>query len=309
MPDFLEIRDISASDLQAIVDASIAMKSRRKTLPRGTLDKTPQLNGHVAALIFEKPSTRTRLSFDVGIRQLGGQSIVISTDGLHLGHGGESVGDTAAVLSRYVDIVMIRTFSDATLAEFACHSTVPVINGLTDNSHPCQIMADIMTYEERAGSIRGSRVAWLGSGNNICTSYLHAAGRFGFDIVISGPSDARPNDSAVEFARECGARVLFENDPKQAVANAQLIVTDVWLSMHEVGAGEEVVNRFRKYQVNDELMAYADKEAIFMHCLPAHRGDEVTSAVLDGPQSVVLDEAENRLHVQKAIMLWCLGLL
>ena len=309
MPDFLDIRDIPAKELTRIVDHGRKLKAKRAGLPRGTPDDPPLLNGHLAALIFEKPSTRTRMSFDAGIRQLGGQTIVISTDGLHLGQGHESVGDTAAVMSRYVDLIMIRTFSSSTLRELAHHSHVPVINGLTDESHPCQIMADIMTFEEKVGPISGKTVAWMGSGNNVCATFLHAAGKFGFDMVISGPDDTRPCRSAVDFARSHGSDVDFASDPRKAVENAHLVVTDVWLSMHENGSGENILDKFRKYQVNDELMTCSGQDSIFMHCLPAHRGEEVTSSVLDGPQSVALDEAENRLHIQKSIMLWCLGLL
>ena len=309
MPDFLDIRDIPAKELTRIVDHGRKLKAKRAGLPRGTPDNPPLLDGHLAALIFEKPSTRTRMSFDAGIRQLGGQTIVISTDGLHLGQGHESVGDTAAVMSRYVDLIMIRTFSSSTLQELAHHSHVPVINGLTDESHPCQIMADIMTFEEKVGPIRGKTVAWMGSGNNVCATFLHAAGKFGFDMVISCPDDTRPCRSAVDFARSHGSDVDFASDPRKAVENVHLIVTDVWLSMHENGSGEKILDKFRKYQVNDELMACSGQDSIFMHCLPAHRGEEVTSSVLDGPQSVALDEAENRLHIQKSIMLWCLGLL
>jgi len=308
VPDFLEITDIAAADLRRILDAANAMKSARGPLPKGVRDPSPSLDGHVAALIFEKPSTRTRLSFDIGVRQLGGQAVVLSTQDLHLGRGGESIGDTAAVFSRYVDLIMIRTFAGETLHELASHASVPVINGLTNDSHPCQIMADILTYEEHAGSIVGKQVAWLGNGNNICTTMMEAAGKFGFGMTVSGPDQSMPSAERIESIRQSGADIRLVPDPEQAVRDADLIMTDVWQSMHET-EGRDIREAFRRYQVNDDLMAAAQGTPLFMHCLPAHRGQEVTSSVLDGPRSVVLDEAENRLHVQKAIMLWCLDRL
>ena len=262
----------------------------------------------MAALLFEKPSTRTRLSFDIGVRQLGGQSVVLSSQDLHLGQGGETIGDTAAVLSRYVDLIMIRTFAGDTLHEMARHASVPVINGLSNESHPCQIMADIMTFEERAGTIEGKQIAWLGSGNNVCCTMMEAAAVFGFAMAISGPDHALPSRERLLGARAAGAEIRVMSDAREAVREADLIVTDVWQSMHETEMAN-LEDLFLPYQVNDDLMSAAPNSALFMHCLPAHRGMEVTSTVLDGPHSVVLDEAENRLHVQKAIMLWCLGRL
>jgi ornithine carbamoyltransferase len=261
----------------------------------------------MVALIFEKPSTRTRVSFDVGVRQLGGQTMVLSGKEMQLGHG-ETIADTARVLSRYVDLIMIRTFEEAILLEMAEHATVPVINGLTNRSHPCQIMADVMTYEEHRGPIAGKKVVWAGDGNNVCASFLHAAGQFGFDFTFTGPETLDPEQKFVDFARAKGSSIVIERDPARAMAGADLVVTDTWVSMHDPeSAKERRHNQLRGYQVNEALMARAKPDSLFMHCLPAHRNDEATSAVMDGPHSVIFDEAENRLHAQKAIMRWCLG--
>ena len=305
MRHFLDLSDVPAAELRAILDGAAAMKRARAGRPRGAPDAEAALAGRVVALVFEKPSTRTRVSFDVGVRQLGGETLVLSGSEMQLGHG-ETIADTARVLSRFVDMVMIRTFDPATLTELAEHATVPVINGLTDASHPCQIMADVMTYEEHRGPIAGARVVWSGDGNNVCASLLHAAGQFGFDFVFTGPQAYDPSPEAVAFAREKGSKVEIERDPMRAVAGADLIVTDTWLSMHDPQSARERRHALlRPYQVNGRLMAAAKPEALFMHCLPAHREEEVTNAVMDGPNSVVFDEAENRLHVQKAIMRWC----
>jgi ornithine carbamoyltransferase len=304
---FLDLHTTPASELRAILAQAAAMKAARAGLPRGAPDREQPLSGCMVALIFEKPSTRTRVSFDVGVRQMGGATLVLSGAEMQLGQG-ETVADTARVLSRYVDLIMIRTFDPATLRELAENAGVPVINGLTDRSHPCQIMADVMTYEEHRGPIRGAKVVWAGDGNNVCSSWLHGAGSFGFDLTFTGPEILDPDPEALAFARSRGARVAIERDPLRAVAGADLVVTDAWLSMHDAqSARERRHNRLRPYQVNERLMAAAKPEAIFMHCLPAHRGEEVTSAVMDGPASVVFDEAENRLHAQKAILRWCLG--
>jgi ornithine carbamoyltransferase len=283
------------------------MKAARAGQPHGAPDAEQPLANRVVALVFEKPSTRTRVSFDVGIRQMGGETLVLTGKELQLGHG-ETIADTARVLSRFVDLIMIRTFEEATLAELAEHASVPVINGLTDASHPCQIMADVLTYEEHRGPIAGRRVVWAGDGNNVCASFLHAAGQFGFDLTFTGPETLDPDPRAVAFARGQGVSVTIERDPARAVQGADLVVTDTWVSMHDAqSTRERRHNQLRPYQVNAALMARAKPEALFMHCLPAHRGEEVTSEVMDGPASVVFDEAENRLHAQKAILRWCLG--
>lgn len=233
--------------------------------------------------------------------------MVLSGSEMQLGHG-ETVADTARVLSRYVDMIMIRTFEEATLLEMADHADVPVINGLTNRSHPCQIMADILTYEEHRGSIKGKKVVWAGDGNNVCASFIHAAGQIGFDLTFTGPDVLDPEQVFVGEARAKGAKIEIERDPMKAVAGADLVVADTWVSMHDApSARERRHNLLRPYQVNDELMKAANEDALFMHCLPAHREEEVTNSVMDGPQSVIFDEAENRLHAQKAVMRWCLG--
>ncbi|MBC7739105.1 MAG: ornithine carbamoyltransferase [Candidatus Saccharibacteria bacterium] len=307
MKHFLDIHTTDAADLRSMINSAQAMKSARLGRPKGKEDDLQPLAGRMVALIFEKPSTRTRVSFDSGVRQMGGQTMVLSGKEMQLGHG-ETIADTARVLSRYVDLIMIRTFEEATLLEMAEHATVPVINGLTNRTHPCQIMADVMTYEEHRGPIAGKKVVWAGDGNNVCASFLHAAGQFGFDFTYTGPEPLDPEAKSIEFARSKGSEVLIERDPMRAVKGADLVVTDTWVSMHDPeSAKERRHNQLSPYQVNDALMAQAKPDALFMHCLPAHRNDEVTSAVMDGPHSVVFDEAENRLHAQKAVMRWCLG--
>lgn len=307
MTHFLDINKTDISDLKTMLGTAHDMKQARKGLPKATPDADQPLKDHMVALIFEKPSTRTRVSFDVGVRQLGGQTMVLSGSEMQLGHG-ETVADTAKVLSRYVDLIMIRTFEEATLLEMAEYADVPVINGLTNRSHPCQIMADIMTYEEHRGSIAGKKVVWAGDGNNVFASFLHAAGKFGFDVSFTGPEPLDPEQVFVDEARKAGVKVEIERDPAKAVQGADLVVTDTWVSMHDApSARERRHNLLRPYQVNDELMKLANEDALFMHCLPAHREEEVTNSVMDGPQSVIFDEAENRLHAQKAVMRWCLG--
>ncbi|WBU64004.1 ornithine carbamoyltransferase [Paracoccus aerodenitrificans] len=307
MNHFLDIHTTGKDDLRKIIDNAQSMKAAREGRPKGTADDEQPLAGRMVALIFEKPSTRTRVSFDVGVRQMGGQTMVLSGKEMQLGHG-ETIADTARVLSRYVDLIMIRTFEEATLHEMAEYASVPVINGLTNRTHPCQIMADILTYEEHRGPIAGKKVVWSGDGNNVCASFLHAAGQFGFDFTFTGPQTLDPEREWLDFARDQGVAAEIERDPHKAVNGADLVVTDTWVSMHDPeSAKERRHNQLRGYQVNEELMSKAKPDALFMHCLPAHRNDEATSAVMDGPHSVIFDEAENRLHAQKAIMRWCLG--
>ena len=307
MNHFLDIHKTDKGALREVIDSAIAMKSARDGRPKGAPDDTLPLDGRMVALIFEKPSTRTRVSFDVGVRQMGGQTMVLSGADMQLGHG-ETIADTARVLSRYVDLIMIRTFDEAVLEEMAEYADVPVINGLTDRTHPCQIMADVMTFEEHRGPIRGRKVVWCGDGNNVCASFLHAAAQFGFDFTFTGPVQLDPEMEFVGLARNAGVSVSIERDPARAVEGADLVVTDTWVSMHDAqSAKERRHNMLRPYQVNEALMAHAKPDALFMHCLPAHRGEEATSEVMDGPHSVVFDEAENRLHAQKAIMRYCLG--
>ena len=265
MNHFLDIHKTDASDLRAIIDQARAMKDRRGGLPRGTPDADQPLAGRMVALIFEKPSTRTRVSFDMGVRQMGGQTMVLSGQDMQLGHG-ETIADTARVLSRYVDLIMIRTFDESVLTEMAEFASVPVINGLTDRSHPCQIMADILTYEEHRGPIRGKKVVWCGDGNNVCASFLHAAGRFGFDLTFTGPVQLDPEMEFVGLARNEGATVTIERDPFKAVEGADLIVTDTWVSMHDAQSSRERRhNMLRPYQVNRALMEAAKPDALFMH--------------------------------------------
>ncbi len=300
MTHFLDIHTTPQDDLRQIIDNAHAMKTARAGRPRGTPDDDQPLAGHMVALIFEKPSTRTRVSFDVGVRQLGGQTMLLSGSDMQLGHG-ETIADTARVLSRYVDLIMIRTFEEATLLEMAEYATVPVINGLTNRTHPCQIMADVMTFEEHRGPIKGKKVVWCGDGNNVFASFAHAARQFDFELVFTGPEPLDP---------EPALRGLYttERNPNIAVEGADLVVADTWVSMHDPqSARERRHNQLRGYQVNAALMSKAKEESLFMHCLPAHRDDEATSEVMDGPHSVIFDEAENRLHAQKAIMRWCLG--
>lgn len=306
MNDFLDIHKTDPAALRQIITEAKRLKEARKGQPKGTPDAEQVLANHMVALIFEKPSTRTRVSFDVGVRQMGGQTMVLSGADMQLGHG-ETIADTARVLSRYVDMIMIRTFEESTLLEMAEHASVPVINGLTNRTHPCQIMADVLTFEEHHGSIKGKKVVWLGDGNNVSHSLIHGAGQFGYDITISAPETLQPEVEFVNWARGKGVQVELESNPQKAVEGADLVVTDTWVSMHDSQTTKERRhNQLRPYQVDDTLMTHAKADALFMHCLPAHRGEEVTSSVMDGPQSVIWDEAENRLHAQKAVMRWCL---
>ncbi|MGI9353300.1 MAG: ornithine carbamoyltransferase [Rhizobiaceae bacterium] len=293
---FLDISEFDSGSLQEIVESAHALKT----------DSNHQrpLEGKMLAMVFDKPSTRTRVSFDVGMRQLGGETIFLSGSDMQLGRG-ETIADTARVLSRYVDAIMIRTTTHSRLVELAEHATVPVINGLTDDSHPCQIMADVMTIEEKLGTAKGKKIAWTGDGNNVLNSLIEGAAVFGYDLDIAIPDGHGPEDSIVERARKQGASINIGNSAEAAVTGSDCVITDTWSSMgFEDEAGGH--NTFQPFQVNERLMEFAGDNAIFMHCLPAHRGEEVTDAVIDGPQSVVFDEAENRLHVQKAILAWCL---
>ncbi len=299
MRHFLDLRDFSTDILQSILDAGLRMKVAQKLGEGHELS----LSGKTVAMIFEKPSTRTRVSFEVGITQLGGTPLVMSANDLQSGHG-ESIEDTAKVLSRYVDAIMIRCCKHETLLTLARNASVPVINALTNWSHPCQLMADLMTMIEYHGPLAGQTVAWLGDGNNVAASWIEAAVRFGFNLRIAGPQLYAPPAGLLAWARSNGGDITLTDDVTLAIDKVQTVVTDVWISM---GADEgSRPNDFAPYQVNANLMKSAAKNAIFMHCLPARRGLEVTADVIDGPQSVVFDEAENRLHAQKAVMAWCL---
>lgn len=294
---FLDLDEIDSVTLRGIVDEGMAMK-------RGETATDKPLAGKTLAMIFEKPSTRTRVSFEVGMKQLGGDVVVLNSADLQLGRG-ESIADTARVLSRYVDCIMMRTFSAENIQEMAEHASVPVINGLTDASHPCQLMADVMAFEEHRGPIRGKVVAWSGDGNNMASSWIHAAVKFGFELRIACPSERSPDPALLDWAKKNGGNVTLTHDPEAAVANADCVVTDTWVSMGDDDTNPH--NQLGPFQVTEDLMAKAKPDAIFMHCLPAHRGEEVTAEVIDGPQSIVFDEAENRLHSQKAILHWCMS--
>jgi ornithine carbamoyltransferase len=296
---FLDLIDIPRKQLREMIEKSRALKKGR----RGAAGKGP-LAGKTMAMIFDRPSTRTRVSFDVAMRQLGGESITLIGQDMQLGRG-ETIADTARVLSRYVDAIMIRTLDHDQVLELARYATVPVINGLTRHSHPCQVMADIMTFEEHRGAIKGRTVAWTGDANNVLTSWMHAAERFDFELRVATPSELTPQKQLLDWIKQSGASITIGTDPEDAVDGADCVVTDTWVSMGDKG-GNRRHNLLKPYQVNKRLMAKADAKAIFMHCLPAHRGDEVTDEVMDGPRSVVFDEAENRLHAQKGILTWCL---
>jgi len=297
---FLDLHKLDADTLRSILDLGSAIKAGR-----GMEGDTKILSGKTLAMIFEKPSTRTRVSFEVGMQQLGGHVVVMDGEGSQLGRG-ETVADTARVLSRYVDAIMIRTDDPAKLAELAGYATVPVINGLTDDSHPCQLMADVMTYEEHRGSIKGRKVVWCGDGNNMAASFVHAAERFGFALSLAMPEQLSLNQKVIDWAAAQGADVTITRDADEACTDADLIVTDTWVSMGDEDADARNA-LLQPYQVDARRMGLAHDDALFMHCLPAHRDEEVTSEVLDGPQSVIWDEAENRLHAQKGILAWCMS--
>ncbi|NQV57238.1 MAG: ornithine carbamoyltransferase [Rhodospirillales bacterium] len=295
---FLDLDRFDGATLRGILKTSAAHKA-------GSGAGADVLAGKVLVMIFEKPSTRTRVSFEIGMKELGGTSVVLGERDSQLGRG-ETIADTARVLSRYADAIMIRTDDPAKLTELAEHASVPVINGLTDASHPCQIMADIMTFEEHRGSIEGKTVAWIGDGNNVAVSWLHAAAKFGFSLNLATPKSLAVADELVQWAKSEGAEIMVTEDARAAADSVDCVVTDTWVSM-----GDEDADRRHKllapYRVDSGIMGAAKPDALFMHCLPAHRGEEVTGDVIDGAQSVVWDEAENRLHAQKGILVWCLG--
>jgi ornithine carbamoyltransferase len=299
---FLDLSDFSGNEIRHILKIGSDIKAKRR---QGERQKERPLEGKTLAMVFDKPSTRTRVSFDVGMRELGGETLMLTGKEMQLGRG-ESIADTARVLSRYVDAIMIRTLDHAMVAELAQYASIPVINGLTKSTHPCQIMADVMTFEEHNGSIKGRTVAWVGDANNVLASWVHAAARLEFALKIAAPPELAPRPELLSWAKQEGAEISVTTDAFEAAEGADAIVTDCWVSM---GDDDEFRrhNLLKPYQVNDRLMGVAAKNAVFMHCLPAHRGEEVTDEVMDGPQSVVFDEAENRLHAQKGILAWCLG--
>jgi ornithine carbamoyltransferase len=299
---FLDLVDVPAADLRGMIETARAMKAKYKSSPGERTDRP--LAGKTLAMIFERPSTRTRVSFEVAMRQLGGDVILLTAEEMQLGRG-ETLADTARVLSRYIDAIMIRTLDPGEVIELARHAAVPVINGLTRRSHPCQVLADVMTFEEHRGPIRGRTVAWSGDANNVLTSWMHAAERFDFRLHVATPPELAPKKPLMDWIKSSGAAITIGADPDEAVKAADCVVTDTWVSMGDRN-GTRRHNLLKRYQVNARLMARARPDAIFMHCLPAHRGEEVTDEVMDGPHSVVFDEAENRLHAQKGILTWCL---
>ncbi|HKU06636.1 MAG TPA: ornithine carbamoyltransferase [Bradyrhizobium sp.] len=304
---FLSLSDAGGDVIAAMLNDAIDRKAARRGLPKARPDSDAPLDGHVLAMIFEKNSTRTRVSFDMAMRQLGGSALIMESGSTQLGRG-ETVADTARVLSRMVDAIMIRTDDHAKIEELAHYADVPVINGLTDLSHPCQIVADLLTVIERGFALPGLQVAWLGDGNNVANSLIEAAGLMKFTIRIGGPSGYEPHADFVARARAAGGEVVLTQDPVEAARGAQVVVTDTWVSMGQAG-GERHIAAMQPYQVNAALMAQAAPGALFLHCLPAHREEEVAAEVIDGPQSGVWDEAENRIHAQKSVLLWALGKL
>jgi ornithine carbamoyltransferase len=304
---FLNLADAGGDAIAAMLADAMDRKAARTGWPKGKADSDAPLAGHTLGMIFEKNSTRTRTSFEMAMKQLGGDSIFMASGQMQLGRG-ETIADTARVLSRYVDAIMIRTDDHAKIEELAKYASVPVINGLTDLSHPCQIVADLLTVAEQGKALPGLEVAWLGDGNNVLNSIVEAAGIFKFNVRIAVPQGYESDSQFIEAAQATGAKITLTRDATEAVAGADVVVTDTWVSMGQEHAHNKIA-AMMPYQVNDRLMAGAKPDAKFLHCLPAHRGEEVTDTVLDGPQSLIWDEAENRLHAQKSILLWCFGLL
>lgn len=307
MRHFLNLSDAGGDAIAAMLNDAMDRKAARKNMPKGAVDADAPLTGHVLAMIFEKNSTRTRTSFEIAIRQLGGDPMMMTSDQMQLGRG-ETIEDTAKVLSRFVDAIMIRTDDHAKIEALAANADIPVINGLTDQSHPCQIMADLLTILENGKALPGLEVAYFGDGNNVTSSIVEAAGLLKFNVRIACPEGYDPDAAFVAEARERGARIDIIRDAQAAAAGADVIVTDTWVSMGQTHA-EEKIAAMMPFQVNDAIMASAKADAIFLHCLPAHRDEEVTAQVIDGPQSRIWDEAENRLHAQKSVLLWALGKL
>jgi len=302
---FLDLWRLDAATLRALLDEAGRRKAARAGWPKGQVDSDAPAAGRTLAMIFQKNSTRTRFSFDAAIRQLGGHSIIATASDMQLGRG-ETIEDTAQVLSRMVDAVMIRANDHADVEAFAAVSTAPVINGLTDKSHPCQILADLLTFEEHRGPVTDKRLAWIGDGNNVCASFIHAAAPLGYTLRIACPPHLRPDPIDLQRAIAAGADIGVTDDPRAAAEGADAVITDTWVSMGDKDRGAKM-QALGPYQVDAALMRVADRDAVFLHCLPAHRGEEVTAEVIDGPQSVIWDEAENRIHAQKAVLAWCFG--
>tara|TARA_B100000700_G_scaffold287585_1_gene343378 strand:- start:2277 stop:3200 length:924 start_codon:yes stop_codon:yes gene_type:complete len=306
MKNFINISDLSKNELRAIIDGAKKRKSERGTKPNSQPDADQPIKGKTMIMFFSKPSTRTRISFDLAVKQLGGSSIILNEDEIHYGKGDETIKDTAKVLSQYADILMIRTDSHSDINEFTKYLEIPIINGLTNLSHPCQIMADILTFEESKGDIEGKTIAWLGDGNNVANSFIEAATKFNFEIKIACPKKYQPNKKILETAKKNNCKILITEDPYKAAKNADCIMTDKWISMSDKGDKKKKKTILKKYQVNKKIMNAAKPDAIFMHCLPASREEEVTSEVMDGKNSVVWLQAFNRIHAQKSIIEWCM---
>ena len=306
MKNFINLSEVPKKELRKILDNAKLRKEKRQNLKKNAIDSDAPLDGKILAMIFEKPSTRTRISFDIAVKQLGGKSLTLNPHEIHYGSGNESLSDTAKVLSQYADIVMIRTYAHEKVEYFSKYLDIPIINGLTDLSHPCQIMSDIMTFEELKGSIENKKIAWIGDGNNIVYSLIEAAVQFNFKLSIACPKGFEPNKKILKWAKQNKGKVAIFNVPKMAASSADLVITDKWISMgNKINKKKKKI--FTPFQVNNKIMKMAKKDSIFMHCLPASRGEEVTDEVLDGKQSAVWLEAFNRIHVQKSIIEWCLG--
>jgi ornithine carbamoyltransferase len=308
MKNFLDISDLSTEELRAIIEEAKLRKSNRKNLNKSEPDHDKPFQGKSMVMIFEKPSTRTRISFDIAIKQLGGSAIFLNPEGIHYGKGNETLKDTAKVLSEYADIIMLRTSFHENLKEFGKHLSIPIINGLSNQSHPCQIMSDILTFEESKEDINGKTIAWLGDGNNnMSNSLIEAASKFNFKLKIGCPDKYKPNKKIISWAKKNNANILVTKNPSEAIKNADCVMTDKWISMNDKVNKKAKKNSLKKYQVNKKLMKFAKPDAIFMHCLPVGRGEEVTDEVIDGKQSVVWTQALNRVHAQKSIINWCLS--
>ena len=308
MKNFINISDLSSEELRSIIEEAKSRKLKRKNLNKSSPDEDKPFEGKSMAMIFEKPSTRTRMSFDIAVKQLGGSSITLSPEGIHYGKGDETLKDTAKVLTEYVDIVMLRTAKHKNLEEFGKHLDIPIINGLSDQSHPCQIMSDILTFEEIKGSIKNRVISWLGDGNNnMSNSLIEAAGKFDFELKIGCPKKYSPDKRILNWANKNKVKLAVTTKPEVAVKNSDCIMTDKWVSMNDKVNKKIKKKNLKPYQVNKKLMAKAKPDAIFMHCLPVGRGEEVTNEVIDGKQSVVWTQALNRVHAQKSIINWCFG--
>jgi len=306
MNHFINISDLSKNELRSIIDGAKKRKSERGEKPNSQPDSDQPIQGKTMIMLFAKPSTRTRISFDLAVKQLGGSSIILNEDEIHYGKGDETIKDTAKVLSQYADILMIRTDSHKDINEFKKYLEIPIINGLTNLSHPCQIMSDILTFEELKGEIEGKTIAWLGDGNNVANSFIEAASKFKFELKIACPKKYQPNKKIVELAKQNNCKLLITEDPYKASRDSDCIMTDKWISMGDKGDKKKKKKDLKKYQVNKKIMKSAKSDAIFMHCLPASREEEVTSEVMDGKQSVVWLQAFNRIHAQKSIIEWCI---